>query len=239
MNTTQVIPSKADGLYTPVGSGPDATTMANMPTTAGGMRGLGLVALILAQIYLKLETVKLAKNYYKTNRKDFTNFQATHQPGAIASVEEAMSPVTNPEYAVDTYASSPAGISKSKIVDIGWFSARRRIHRYAVGAQQRLDYDMAKLRASAVATGWNMGRRYEQAWTDAHNERRFNRQLAMANLGIATGNIVRQGLATAVSNVMDARTGLSNTIGSIGNGYARKMGYEDGRREIREQYNKD
>lgn len=239
MQTTQIAGSRnEDGLITPI-NGPDATTMANMPSTGGGMRGVGIVALILAQVYLKLETVKLAKNYYKTNRKDFDKFKATYQPGTIASVSEAMSDVTNPKYVVDNYASSPAGISKSKLIDIAWFSTRRRISRYNVGAQERLDYDMSLLRASAVATGWNMGRRYEQSWTDAHNERRFNKKISMANLGLAAGNIIAAGLATAVGKVSDAQSGLASSIGSIGNGYARKIGYEQGRSDTRKSFNKD
>lgn len=225
-----------DGLITPI-NGPDATAMANMPSTGGGMRGVGIVALILAQVYLKLETVKMAKGYYKLNKKDFDKFKETHQPGAIASVAEAMNPTANPKYVTDTYASSPAGISKSKVIDLNWFGTRRRVHRYAVGAQRRIDYDFAIARTGAVVTGWNMGRRYEQAWADAHNERQFNRKLSMANLGIAVGNIVKTGLATAVGEVSDAQSGLSSTIASIGNGYARKTGYEQGRRDTHSRYN--
>lgn len=237
-NNSQVVPSNGSGLVTPM-NGPDSMSMVNMPTTGGGMRGIGLVALILSQVALKLETVNIAKDYYKQNKKDFDNFKATHQSGAVQSVSEAMSEITNPKYTPDEYASVPAGISKAKIVEQAWFAARRRTHRYATGAQQRLDYDFAVLKVSAVATGWNAGRRYEQAWADGHNERRFNRKMVMANLGIAQGNIVKQGLSTAVGNVSKAYSGLSSEIGSIGNGYFKKQGYEDGRREQREQINRD
>lgn len=225
----------AEGLVSPI-TGPDTLGLANTGLAAGGMRGVGLVALILAQIYLKLETVKITKGYYELNKKDFEFFKDTHQPGAQASVAEAMSDITNPKYETDLYASAPAGLSKSKVVDLAWFAARRRTHRYATGAQERLDYDMAVQRTSAVCSGWNAGRRYELAWADAHNERRFGRKIAMANLGIAAGNIIRQGLATAVGEVGEATSGLSSTIGAIGNGYFRKEGYEDARRDARERH---
>lgn len=227
--------AKADGLVSPI-SGPDSLAMANAGMTSGGMRGLGLVAFLLAQIYLKLETVKLAKGYYETNKADFDFFKATHQPGAVQSVSEAMSGVTNPEYAPDLYASAPAGLSRAKVIDQTWFNVRRRTHRYATGAQERLDYDLAILRAGAICSGWNAGRRYELAWADAHNERRFARKVSMANLGIAVGNVVRQGLATSVVNLGQAYSGLSSTIGAIGNGYFRKEGYEDARKDVRARY---
>ena len=235
-NNTQLATNTSPGSVPTPMTGPDSLTLANGSLTAGGMRGLGLVAFLLAQITLKLETVDLAKDYHNTNRKDFDFFKSVHQPGAAASVAEAMSPTLNPDYAVDTYASAPAGMAKSKIVDKAWFAARRRTHRYAVGAQQRLDYEFSILRTAALATGWNAGRRYEQAWADSHNERAFNRKLAMANIGIGVGNIVRQGLATAVGELAGAQEGLASTVASIGNGYFQKAGYMDARADARKRY---
>jgi len=234
-NNTQLA-TNASGISPSYIQGPDTLSIANSGMTAGGMRGLGLVAFLLAQIYLKLETVKLAKDYYNTNKKDFDFFMAVHQPGAAASVAEAMSPTDNPNYVVDTYASSPAGMSKSKVVDRAWFATRRRTHRYAVGAQGRIDYEFSIVRAAAIATGWNAGRRYEQAWADSHNERAFNRKLSMANLGISVGNIVRQGLATAVGELSGAQEGLASTVATIGNGYFEKAGYMDARADTRKRY---
>jgi hypothetical protein len=235
-NNTQLATNTNPGSTPTPMAGPDTATIANLGMTAGGMRGLGLIAFLLAQITLKLETVKLAKDYYNTNKKDFDFFKAIHQPGATASVAEAMSPVTNPTYVVDTYASSPAGMAKSKVVDKSWFATRRRAHRYAVGAQSKIDYEFALLRTAAIASGWNVGRRYEQAWADAHNERAFNRKLTMANIGVGVGSIVRQGLATAVGKLSDAQNEVSSNIASIGNGYFEKAGYMDARRDTLKRY---
>lgn len=234
-NTQLATNTNPGGTPTPM-AGPDSAAIANSGMTAGGMRGLGLIAFLLAQITLKLDTVDLAKDYYNTNKKDFDFFKATHQPGAAASVSEAMNPTLNPKYTVDTFASSPAGMAKSKVVDKAWFAARRRSHRYAVGAQRRIDYEFALLRTAAIASGWNVGRRYEQAWADAHNERAFNRKLAMANIGVGVGSIVRQGLATAVGELTNAQNEISNTVASIGNGYFEKAGYMDARRDTRKRY---
>jgi hypothetical protein len=232
-------PVRSDGqsvLVANTGSPPDATSIATSSLTSGGMRGLGIVAFIIAQITLKNKTLKIAKNYYKTAKRDVDFFIATHEPGATESVSEAMSDISNPKYAPDLYASAPAGISKSKAVELQWFAARRRMHRYNLGAMRRLDYDMARVRTAAAVSGWNMGRRYELAWSDAHNERRFKKRLAMANLGIGMGNIIREGLATAVENLSNASNEVSNTVASIGNGYFAKQGYEDARNDIRKRY---
>lgn len=220
----------ASGQYQPV------TADLGQPLSPGGMRGIGLVVFMLAQIALKLETLDLAKDYYRTNKRDFDFFKATHQPGMAQSAAEAMSATDNPTYRVDLYASAPAGMSTSKMLDRKWFESRRRVHRYATGAQRRLDYDFSVMRAAAIATGWNMGRRYEMAWADAHNERAFNRKLAMANVGIQAGNTMRQGLATAVGNLQNAYENLGNMGSAVVNGYYQKAGYEEGRAQTRERY---
>lgn len=207
--------------------------------SAGGMRGIGLAVFLIAQMTLKLKSVDLSKDYYKSNKKDFDFFKATHQGAMTASVTEVMSATYNPSYTPDLYASAPAGASKSKIIDRQWFEARRRTHRYAVGAQARLDYDYSIQRTAGSLTGWNLGRRYEMAWSDAHNERAFNRKIAMANVGISAGNTIREGLATAVSKLNDAYSGLSSAVSSIGNGYFAKESYTQGRAETRVRYDKN
>lgn len=205
--------------------------------SAGGMRGIGLAVFLIAQIALKLKSVDLTEDYFRTNRRDFDFFTSTHQGPMAASVQEVMSPQRNPTYRPDLYASAPAGIAKSKVIDKQWFETRRRTHRYAIGAQQRLDYEFAIQRTAAVATGWNLGRRYEMAWSDAHNERAFNRKIAMANVGISAGNTIKEGLATAVANVNNAYSSLSSSISSIGNGYFAREGYQDGRSSVQQRFN--
>lgn len=212
------------------------TADIGQPLSPGGMRGIGLLAFMAAQIALKIETLDLAKEYYKTNKRDFDFFKATHQPGMHSTASEAMSPIYNPSYQPDLYASAPAGLSTAKAVDRKWFEARRRAGRYNVGVHSRMDYDFALLRAAAVASGWNMGRRYEISWADAHNERAYNRKLAAANMGIQAGNTMRQGLATAVGNLQSAYTGIGDSVMSVGNGYYKKAGYDDARSQVRARY---
>lgn len=202
----------------------------------GGMRGLGLLAIAIAEVALKKKAIDLGKDYYKTNKKDYDFFKRVHQPMVQATVTEAMSAISNPYYLPDTYVSAPAGIVKASILDKQWYEARRRNPKYAVGIGRRLDYDFAIQRTHGVVAGWNLGRRYEEVWADEHNNRAFDKKISVSNIGVAQGNIVRQGLSAAVGNLASSFDNLGDTISSIGNGAAKAKGYEAGRAATQQRY---
>lgn len=211
-------------------------SMTVSPPDFGGMRGVGLFIMILAHAALVQKAIKLAKDYYKTNKKDYDFWKAYYRAPSAVTAAEAFSSVVNPTYVADLYASTPGGISKMRGVERKWFEARRRTHRYAVGAQRRLDYDMAVMRTSAVIAGWNMGRRYEINWADVHNDRAFNRKLAVANLGMAAGNQAMQGLATATGKLTQAYNDVGDELSSLGNGAYQHSGYNAGRQYAKDKY---
>lgn len=213
-----------------------ATATLMQSVDKGGMRGLGLLAVVIAESQLKRDTIGLARDYYKLNKKDFDYFVATHEGPIAQSVAEAMSNVTNPSYPYDLYASIPAGIAKTAIGEKQWFEARRRTHRYAIGAQKRIDYEFAVMRTHAVIAGWNIGTRYEINYADEHNNRRFDRKVAVSNIGIGIGNIVRAGLASSVAKLASANDSLGDTVASIGNGLAGRSGYNVGREQAAQRF---
>ena len=198
----------------------------------GGMRGLGLLAVAIAEIALKRKAVDLAKDYFNVNKVDYDFFRTVHQPAIGSSANEAFSAL-NPDYAYDFYASVPAAIAKVNNTDKQWYEARRRIPKYNVGQQRRLDYDMAIARAHAVTAGWNAGIRYELGWVDEHNNRAFNRKAAITNVGIGVGNVVREGLANSVKTLATSYDTLGDTVASIGNGYAAYSGYKDSSQQVK------
>ena len=202
----------------------------------GGMRGIGLALVLVAELFLKDKAVDLAKDYYKLNKKDYEFFKSTHQAPIQQSVSEAMSDATNPKYTPDFYASVPAGMGQSSISDKQWFEARRRNHRYARGLGRRIDMDFAIVRMHAILGGWNIARRYELTYADEHNNRRFDRKVEVANIGLGIGNIVREGLASSVQNVASAYDNLGDTIATIGNGLAASGGYSAGRKDTASRY---
>lgn len=202
----------------------------------GGMRGIGLLLMAIAEFSLKKKAVDLAKDYYDTNKRDYDHFRSVHQPLIQGSVQEAFNNAMNPTYNYDTYASVPAGIAKTSILDKQWFETRRRLSRYNIGQAQRINYDFAALRSHAVVAGWNIATRYEYAWTDDHNNRAFDKKLAVTNIGIGVGNIVRQGLSAAVGNLATSYDHIGDTIASIGNGVSAKAGYFAGIDNAQQRY---
>lgn len=204
----------------------------------GGMRGIGLLAAAIAEFALKKKAIDLAKDYYNVNRQDYQFFQSVHQPAIGSSANEVFSAL-NPTYKYDFYASVPAAIAKVNNIDRQWYEARRRIPKYNIGQQRRLDYDMSVARAHAVTAGWNAGIRYELSWVDDHNERAFNRKAAVVNVGLGVGNIVRDGLSSSVTALSTSYDVMGDTVASIGNGYAAYSGFNDARSQVRKAVNGD
>ncbi len=218
----------------PGGAGSDVLA-ATQSASRGGMRGIGLVVAILADIALKQKAIGIMEDYYKINKKDYDFYDAVHKAPMQQSVAEAFGP-GNPKYIEDNYASAAGGMVKAGIVDKQWFEARRRIPKYNVGQQDRLDYDMAVLRSFGVIAGWNLADRYEINWADVRNNRAFNKKIEVANIGIGVGNQVRDGMVRATENLATAYDNVGDTIASITKGYAAKKGYEEGRTDIKRKY---
>jgi len=202
----------------------------------GGMRGLALLAMAIGEYQLKQKAIDLARDYYNLNKKDYDFEVSHHQPAFQQSATEAFGP-TNPNYAYDLYASVPAGMGKSAIIDQQWYEARRRVGKYNVGQMRRLDYDMALAKTHGVVAGWNAAVRYELAWTDEHNIRAYNRKLSVANIGINGANMVRHGLGAAVQKLAASYDNIGDTIASIGNGMQQRAGYEQARKDTRRLFN--
>lgn len=225
----------ANNQQTPA-AGSDGVNMAQQSIDKGGMRGVGLLLVMLAEAALKKKSVDIAQDYLKENQREYANFVRIHQGAIKQTVAEAMSPYDNPTYRHDFYAAASAGMAKSSVIDKQWFETRRRVHRYATGLQARVDFDFAVARMHGIMAGWFMGRRYEMAYADEHNNRQFDRKLEAANIGLGVGNIVRQSLATAVNNLSGAYDNIGDTIAVIGNGYAKREGYKDGRSDAKSAF---
>jgi hypothetical protein len=217
-------------------SGENAVATLSSSTDKGGMRGIALVAMAIAEIALKQKVIDLGQNYFNINQQDYAFFANRHQPQMAQSATEAFSQTLNPTYQYDYYASLPGGIASTAVNERQWYEARRRLPKYNIGQQRRLDYDMAITRLHAVASGWNMGTRYELTWADQHNLRAYDRKLAVANIGLGIASIVRQGLASAVGEVSQAYDTLGDSIAAMGNGYSEMGGFNAGRQQARKMY---
>ena len=217
-------------------AGEDSVAILANSIDKGGMRGVGLLAMAIAEFELKQKVIDLGQSYYNTNKQDYQFFTNVHQPAIAETATEAMSGTLNPTYTYDYYASLPGGIASTSINEKQWYEARRRLPKYNIGQQRRMDYDLAVARTHAVISGWNLGTRYELSWADQHNLRAFDRKTAIANIGLGIASMVRQGLSTAVGEVGKAYDNLGNTVASIGNGWAEKGGYDNARRAVHMMY---
>ena len=208
---------------------------ATQPSQKGGMRGIGLVSAILADIAVKEKVLGIAKDYYKTNKKDYDFYSTNHKGPLQDSVTEAFGP-NNPDYDTDLYAGSPGAMAKAAIIDRQWFEARRRLPKYNIGQRRRLDYEMALAKTNANVAGWVLGYTYELNWADERNVRAFRRKTDITNIGMGFGAVVRQGMARAVDRLSSAYDNLGDTIASVANGYAGRAGYNAGREYGTQQY---
>lgn len=209
---------------------------SNFEISKGGMRGVGLIAVMLGEMALKAKAADLAEDYYKLNKKDYDFFISTHQEPIAQTAAEAFDEAVNPTYIFDPYFAGVIAAGASAQVDKQWFQIRRRAHRYATGAQRRIDYEFAVLRAHAVVGAWNLGRRYERNWVDDRNNRQYDRRLAIANIGIGVGAIVSQGLSNSVQRLASTYDYIGDNLASIGNGLSANMGYKAGRADTRDRY---
>ncbi len=204
--------------------------------SAGGMRGIGLIAFVLGQIFLNNKANDLAKDYYNVNKQDFDFFTAVHQQPMAESAAEAFNPVDNPAYVQDLYAATPAAAARVAETDRQWLIARKSLSRYATGAGQRVDYEYAKNRVALFAANWYLGYRSELTYAQDHNERQFNRQVMVVNIGIGAGNEVAKGLASAESGLSKAYTSLGNQFGSAASGLSGSIGQQQGKADTKADY---
>jgi hypothetical protein len=218
--------------------GSDAATTANVSSskTAGGMRGLGLIALVLGQLYIDNKVIDLAADYYNINKQDFDFFKSTHQAPLAATAAEAFDTNLNPSYVQDKYVAIPASAARVAELDRQWLANRKSLSRYATGAAQRLDYEYAKVRATQMAASWFLGWRSELSYAQEHNERQFNRKVTVVNIGIGVGNEVARGLASAAGSMNNALTGASNQLGSVASGLSGEIGRRQGAKDTQQLY---
>lgn len=200
----------------------------------GGLRGVGYVAGIVAQVALEIQNLNLAQNYYNINKKDFDFFQSTYEPTLQSALTEAIarplyeSGIFSPQYGTLDYLSNTArGVPQAaRKLDRQWYAVRRRLQKYHVGLGRWVDYKFTVAKFNAALEGWNLGFRYEDTRKQTYDEQRHAHRLQILNLGIGVGNAARSGLATSVGTLSEARSIGASAGGAFANGAARSMAYE-------------
>lgn len=207
----------------------NAISNAMSGVSKGGMRGLGLVAILSAEYDLKKRAIKLAKNYFASNLYDFNFFQSKVQPALSNLVNEAYSDAINPTTTSPDYKSSTiSAVSKTSVFDKKWFEVVRKTPIYNAGQIAKWTYEMALARKMALAAGWGVAHRYEQNYALDRNNRAFARKMGVLNYALGLGNAASQGMSGAVANLSNAYDNMGDAVASFGNGLATFAGYHDG-----------
>lgn len=215
----------------PIGRSLDAAISS---FSAGGARVVPLVTAALQMDILR-QNVGLAKNYYNTNHQDFVFWQTTYQPKMLSALNESKArayytdSTFTPQYgALDYLASTGRGQSKASFrLDREWLNTRRKISKYNVGHGRRVDYKYAMAKFNSELEGWNIGFRFEDNRKMLYDEQRHAHQAEILNIGIGAGNAARQGLATSVTALSEARSQKAGFYGSLSNGLATFAGFND------------
>lgn len=199
----------------------------------GGISGFGMLPVELAQYILLQQDLNTAQNYFDTNRKDFDFFANLYEGNMAASLTEAItrpfyeSSSFTPQYGKQDYvAVLGRGMSVgARKVDYAWWLARRRMGRYNIGMGKWIDYKFTIAKVQAGFQGWNVAFRYEDHRTQMYDEQRHGNRTNILNLGIGVGNMARNGLATSVRALSEAR---QQTAGQVG-AFANDLGYRTGK----------
>ncbi len=199
----------------------------------GGISGFGMIFVQAAQYALLVQDLNTAQNYFDTNKKDFQFFTSTYEGRMAASLSEAMSrPLYEsgtflPQYGkLDYLAVLGRGLSMgARKVDRDWYLTRRRMGRYNIGMGKWIDYKFTIEKIQQGLQGWNIGFRYEDNRKEAYDEQRHAHRINILNLGIGVGNMARNGLATSVRALSEARQQTAGQFGAFANDIGSGAGY--------------
>lgn len=202
----------------------------------GGISGFGMIAVEAAQYELLVQDLNTAQNYFDTNKKDFDFFQSTYEGRMLTSLTEAMTRplyeagIFEPQYGtLDYLAVLGRGSSMAaRRVDYQWYLMRRRQSKYNIGKGKWIDYKFTIEKIQQGLQGWNVGFRYEDNRKELYDEQRHANRLNILNLGIGVGNAAREGLATSVRALSEARTQTAGQLGAAAN----DLGYSSGKKSF-------
>jgi hypothetical protein len=208
----------------------------------GGVRIWPLVTSLL-QLNQLQDNVDLAKNYYNENKKDFDFWNTTYNCKMLSALNEskARQYYTNGNYTpqfgqLDYKASTGRGQSRASLrIDKEWLNSRRKISPYNVGHGRRVDYKYGMARLNSELEGWNLGFRYEDNRKMLYDEQRHAHQAEILNLGIGAGNAAREGLATSVKGLSEARSQKAGIYGALSNGLSTYAGFQDATQGMRQE----
>lgn len=184
----------------------------------------------LGSVYTEAKMLSVARDYYRLYDRQKQFYYQTFQYGIEAPLAQEVFaiPYLMLDYnkQIDTLINGDSGVFGGESTDAeGWWTRHARM--YATNRDMRiseLEPDMARLKSDWA----NYLFRFEEHYNDTMNDIRWNKRLAVHNVGLKQGTAVTAGLATAFSAYEDAMGRTGDMLATMANGAASYSGYRRG-----------
>lgn len=179
--------------------------------------------------YASIKLLRVARKNYELWRDQRRYYFDTFQQGVELplSVEVFGMPITALDYSAQagTIYDPNTGPFGGRSGDIGgWWDRHASMYNTTRAAITELDPDTARLR-----TDWaNYLFRFEEHTVDVMNDIRWDRRLAVHNVGIKQGTAISSALATSFSVYENAIDSMGDQFATLANGAAAYAGYRRG-----------
>lgn len=189
--------------------------------------------------YSSFELLEVARDNYELWRDQREYYYSVFQNGLEAplALEVFNTPVDTLDYSgqAATIYDASTGVLGGQAGDIGgWWDRHAAMYSTVRDAIiTELNPDIARLRSDWA----NYLFRYEEHTVDVHNDIRWDRRLALHNVGIKQGTAVSAALSTAFNVYEEASDGLADQFATIANGAAAYAGYRRGRADTSDDFN--
>jgi hypothetical protein len=188
----------------------------------------------LEDIYDRIIVVSRA--YYAEFREDAENWINNYKPFLAEKLVEtafrtlpylgdgrgSITQDQNPDK--DLFRRGQMAAAKIKDLCTAWHVKRRITDRYAHGAMRMDDIDITIKRLAAQVDNQLIAERIEDVREDEFNNRRWNRLIAAANIGVTGSNVASRGYSMALAQYTNAAQNYANYKAAMGNQIAATAG---------------
>lgn len=194
----------------------------------------------LGSMYSESKMLGVARDYYRLYDRQKQFYYNTFQNGLEAPLarEVFAIPYLRLDYGkqIDTLINRESGVFGGSSTDaMGWWARHGNMYNSPTDSSRfgDMEADMARLKSDWA----NYLFRFEEHYNDTMNDIRWNKRLAVHNIGIKQGTAVAAALATSFSAYEDAMSRTGDMLATMANGAAQYAGYRRGQADTNDTYN--
>lgn len=197
------------------------------------------VAAGIGSLVSGFKVIELAKDYYDLYRDQREYYYNVFQNGVEAPLASEVNQISpyNANYAARTASlyNQYTGPFGGAVTDgRGWWA--RHAAMYGDVPDEKITSYEAD--AARIKSDWtNYMFRFEEEWADTRNDIRWNRRLAVHNLGVKQGTAVAASLNSSLNEYQNHIADFSNQLATYGNGIAKYVGYKKGLADTADSFN--